>query len=192
MVNLNLQSNESVILQKEGVLCGGVMSAYTNELYLTNINFILVRRGMFGSVKGIEKYPLRQIKIVNNQAQAIMGSNPVNGSKQLQVYMQNGQIAFEFQSGEKKAIQSFIEGINKALGCTPPDSAANSSALPGTQKVAETLRDTIGTFKGALGIKGKSAQQENVTIKCIGCRAPLSGVKGQQIKCTYCDTKQTL
>jgi hypothetical protein len=35
-------------------------------------------------------------------------------------------------------------------------------------------------------------QAEKAVAKCIGCNAPLSGFKGQIVKCEYCDSEQKL
>lgn len=46
--------------------------------------------------------------------------------------------------------------------------------------------------------KGKEKNQpaqappKAASIKCIGCHAPLHGMKGQHIVCEYCDTKQVI
>lgn len=70
MVNYNLEPNEAILIQSTGVLCegGGLMTAYTDELILTNISIIHVKKGMFGNVKAVKKYPLSQVNIVNGQA----------------------------------------------------------------------------------------------------------------------------
>lgn len=176
MNELQLQPNESVLLQEDGVLCKGLSKSYSDELYLTNINLILVRnikKGMFGKAKETDKFPLSQIKIINGEIQAKF----ING--ELQIFLVNKQLAFAFYSGGKKRINAFIDGINSAIKGTPMNSSKASSAIPGTEIIAETFKDTIGTFKNAFGIKGKNV---GITIKCIGCHAPITGVIGQKSK----------
>lgn len=195
MRNLSLQQNESIILQNDSVLHGGGMASYTDELYLTNLNIIYVSKGIFGKVKGIQKFPLNQVKVVNGQAQAILGKSSDNGSPELQIYFSNGQEAFQFQSGGKKEILKWVNNISQILTGTASqaENAKNIMAIPGSEKIFGTVKDTIGAFKDTFGIKGKENQPpENVTSKCIGCRAPLSGVKGTTVRCKYCDTDNTL
>ena len=74
MVNYHLEPSEAILIQSTGVVCegGGLMNAYTDELILTNMNIIHVRKGMFGNTKGVQKYPLNQVKVINGEAQAIM------------------------------------------------------------------------------------------------------------------------
>ena len=38
----------------------------------------------------------------------------------------------------------------------------------------------------------KKVVKTKATMRCIGCRAPLSGNKGAILTCEYCGTKQTL
>lgn len=198
MVNYNLEPNEAILIQSTSVLCegGGLMTAYTDELILTNINIIHISKGMFGNTKGVKKYPLSQVKIVNGQAQAILGKSS-NGMPDLQIYFVNGQLAFQFQSSGKKEIIDFANGISKVLtgNKSEQSSVANPFAIPGAEMVAETFKDTINVLKGSLGIKPKDKAADKsvkVTKKCIGCMAPLTGTKGQSIRCQYCDTDQIL
>ena len=70
MTKYILQTNESLIMKSERVLYGGVLSTYTNELILTNMNIVLIIKGVFGNSKDIRQYPIDQIKIFNGQPQA--------------------------------------------------------------------------------------------------------------------------
>ncbi|WP_458413057.1 PH domain-containing protein [Schinkia sp. CFF1] len=198
MVNYNLEPSESILIQSTGVLCegGGLMTAYTDELILTNMNIIHVSKGMFGNTKRVQKYPLNQVKIINGEAQAIMGKS-TNGIPNLQIYFKNGQVSFKFQNSGKKEIVKYINEISKVLigKESSRNSVANQFAIPGAEIVTETLKDTIDVFKGTFGIKSKiKAADEPVkaTKKCIGCMSPLSGTKGQSIRCRYCYTDQIL
>lgn len=207
-MELNLQPNEGVIIQSTGVHHGGMMAGYTDELLLTNLNVIYVKRGVFGGVKSIQKFPVDQIKIINGQVQAIAGKNPINNCPQLQIYFKNGQETFEFQTSARKKITMWINSINQLLAET--DVTSNTfDNIDEAPPVVEAFRETIDTFKNAFGLEGTKTKNvgtteniafktgndrttENITIKCMGCRAPISGVKGQRVRCKYCDTEQTL
>lgn len=128
MVNYNLEPSESILIQSTGVLCegGGLMAAYTDELILTNMNIIHVSKGMFGNTKRVQKYPLNQVKIINGEAQAIMGKS-TNGIPDLQIYFENGQVAFKFQSSGKKEIVKYVNEISKVL--IGKESSRNSVAI---------------------------------------------------------------
>ena len=199
MVNYNLEPNESILIQTTGVLrdVGKIMTAYTDELVLTNQNIILVSQGMFGNNKGMQKFPLRDIKMANGEEQAILGKNARNGAAQLHLFFINAQDAFEFQNQGKKEVLKWADNINLVLtgSSAKRSSTVAGMAIPGTEFLAETLKGTIDTFRGTLGIKAKSNagdEPQRVTTKCIGCRASVSGIKGQSIRCRYCDTEQNL
>ena len=83
-----LLPNESIILQEDNVCHGNGFSAYTDDLLLTNLNIVLISKGMFGNVKGITQYPLNQIKMFNGKPQAIRGKQS-NGSPCLDIYFTN-------------------------------------------------------------------------------------------------------
>lgn len=198
MANFNLEPSESILIQSTGVLYegGGLMTAYTDELILTNLNLIHVSKGVFGNTKRVQKYPLSQVKIINGEAQAIMGKS-TNGLPNLQIYFVNGHVAFKFQNSGKREIVKYVKEISRVLIGKEPsrNSVANQFAIPGSEFVADAIKDTIGVFKGTLGNKSKSKasdEPEKTTKKCIGCMSPLTGVKGQSIRCSYCDTDQIL
>lgn len=183
MNELQLQQNETVLLKEQGILCKGISKSYSDDLYLTNLHLILVRKGAWGKFKGLEKYPLNQIKRINGQIQARCIDDD------LHIFFLNSQVVFDFGGSGKRAVNTFIEGINSAINGTPINNAKASTAIPGSEILANTLKDTFGTFKNAFGIKSKV---ESITVKCIGCHAPLAGTKGEKVRCAYCDTEQTL
>jgi hypothetical protein len=202
MANYNLQPNESIIMKSDRVSHKeGIFSAYyTDELILTNLNIVLISKGAFGNTKNIQTYPVNQIKVFNGQAQAILGKQKT-GSPQLEVYFLNGQESFGFES--KKEINKWVDNINQLVTGNPIDSkTSESKAIPGTEYIAETLKDTVDTFKEAFGLKTKINNSKNVnsapaekvavTQKCTACGASISGYKGQVVYCQYCDTKQQL
>ena len=193
----SLLPNESIIYKSESsVMHGGFMSTYTDDLVLTNLNIVYINKGIFGNVKGIQKFPVNQIKMFNGEPQAIMGKQQ-NGMPKLEIYFINGQQeSFAFQSAGKKEVNKWINEICKLLTGHDKSSSVSSSkmsAIPGTEYLAETLKGTMDTFKGAFGIKSKEQAAEiPITKKCISCSAPLNGIKGQTVRCRYCDTDQVL
>lgn len=193
MVDLGLQSNEGIIIQSSGVRNVREKRTYEDSLILTNINIIYINKGLFGKVKGINKYPLNQIKIVDGQAQVIIGNGNIGTVPQLQIFFKQGQEAFEFQSG-KKEILKWVNEISVLLtGVPSPSSNKVGMFIPGSEELANTMKNTVGVFKDVLGAKKSiNSASENVTTKCIGCMAPITGRKGETVKCKYCDTSQTL
>ena len=192
MAKYNLQPNESMIMNQDRILHGGLMANFTDELILTNLHLVLVRKGAFGNTKGIQTFPLNQIKVFNRQAQVLLGKTR-GGYPQLDVYFLNGQDSFGFES--KKEAVKWIANINKLItGNEGEVDTSPNMAIPGAEYIAETLKGTMDTFKGALGIKSKNNNEMSTKAakKCSSCGASISGTKGQIVRCQYCDADQQL
>jgi len=188
-----LSPNEAIIIKQERIIHGGAIANFTDELILTNQNLVLISKGTFGRVKNIQAFPVRQIKVYNNQAQVIL-SKTRGGYPQIEVYLINGQENFGFES--KKDAMNWINKINQLV--TGEDLEINvpvKTAIPGTEMIADALGGTVDAFKGALGFKPKKSSIEaieKVARKCSFCGAPVSGKKGQIVRCSYCDADQQL
>jgi hypothetical protein len=191
----NLQPNEAVIMKSERVQCGGLLSASTDELLLTNLNIVLVNKGFLGNTKNVQHFPLDQIKLFNGKAQVMVSTQQ---KRKLEVYFWYGHESFTFV--KKKEAKLWAENISKLLKAAAQQSqSADTQAgkkvdtgdvdrtIPGTGFIAETLKDTADTFKGVLGIKAKK-----VAVKCSSCGSAISGTKGEVVRCQYCDTDQKL
>lgn len=186
----NLQPNEVVLLKADRVMHGGFMSAYTDDLMLTNLNLVLLKKGILGNSKGVHSFPVNQIKVYNQQAQATIGKAQ-NGTDLLEVYFLNGQEKFGFQSGGKKKLNEWVAKINQVVtGQDTSNQPASSMALPGAELVAGVLKDTLGVFKSKLG--SKSETPVKVADNCRACGAQLTGLQGQSITCEYCGSAQQL
>ena len=192
MANVNLQPNEGIIMQHENVSRGG-FSQFSGDLVLTTKNIIYVHKGIFGNVKGEDRFPLNQLQKVDGKPQVTMGRSR-GGYPQLDLFFVNGQQSFCFQSLGKREVKRWIDAINRVVsGESTDDLQSISSAIPGAAAVAETVKDTFDTFRNVIGKKSTViGSDEKVTSRCISCRAPITGTKGQLVKCLYCDTKQTL
>lgn len=192
MANLNLQPNESIILKSSLVSHGeGLLAKYTDDLILTNIRLIHVSKGVYSNSSKTRSYPVNQIKVHDGQAQVILGRNR-SLFPQIEIYLRNGHEVFGFMS--KNEAVKWVDGINKLLtGNAADPESKKMMALPGTELVTSVIADTFDVVKNVIGSKSKGANADvNVTIKCIGCGAPLSGIRGQGTRCRYCDTDQTL
>lgn len=188
----NLQPNEVVILKTDAIMHGGGFgSAYTDELILTNLNLVLVRKGVFGNSKGVLTFPVSQIKVHNQQAQVAVGKN--RGADALEVYFVNGHEYFNFGSGRKykKKVHEWVAKINFVVtGQDAPVQSVSSLALPGAELVAGVLKDTFGVFKSKLG--SQPGAPVTISGKCRSCGAPATGFQGQTITCEYCGSAQPL
>lgn len=184
----DLRPDEVVLLRDEHVEHAGSGSSYSHELLLTNLNLVLLKKGFFGGSKGVFKFPLNEIKVYDQQAQAVLGKAS-NGSAVLDVYFRNGQEQFAFGSGGKKKINEWVSKISQVVtGESGPQ--AGGRVLPGAEVVAGVLKDTLVVFKTRLG--SKSDGPVKVAGKCAGCGAPLAGLQGKAITCEYCGSAQQL
>lgn len=70
----NLQPNEVMILKGEGVMHGGGFgSSYTDELILTNLNLVLLKKGMFGIAMPIQEVHLKRVHASRRLADCRLG-----------------------------------------------------------------------------------------------------------------------
>lgn len=193
MAEYNLLQNESVIMRNDSVFHPvGKKIGELGELVLTNLNLIYVKKGFFGGVKEILKFPLNQIKKFDDKPQIILGKSE-NGYHQIEICFFNSQEYFAFNTFGKKEALKWLDKIWELLTGHLADIDENErSYIPSVIEIADTIKNTVSSFTGALGVKPDHNKKENITIKCISCRATLSGTKGQIVKCKYCDTEQTL
>lgn len=202
MVKYQLQSNEGVVLQETGICYepNKLSTAYTDELILTNINLIHVRKGVFTGTKGVRYIPLNQVKVIGGKCQALVGKAR-NGHAILQIYTQQGIEEFAFQIKAKKKAGIWANEISRLVTGRDSENALDSQDAPQydfEDTVIGQLKDAFGEVGAAFGIGfGKSGQQqkrsvERVSTKCSGCHAPITGVKGKTAVCKYCDTEHVL
>lgn len=184
-MDLNLQSDEAIILRTEGVSHGGIMATYSDELVLTNRNIYHIKKGLFGGAKQITRFSVNDLKIYDDIAQAKLGKQQ-NGSVRLELYFKSGEEYYGFQS--KNEVIKWVNAINKLLtGVEMQAVDAGKRSIPGAEAVAETLKGTFDTFKGVFGMKTKSEIDKlKVSGKCSSCGAVIVGIKGTSAKCEYC------
>ena len=184
MEKYSLAPNEGIILQYDGVYHNGNHS----EIVLTNQNLICVETNvklLKKNTYNVLKFPVNQIKIVNGQVQASVIKEDDDWT--LQVLLKNGTEKFQFfgefyeRTKKKQIANQWVEQISILLTGKSAEKIVDTSLVGGVKNVL-----------GSIGINVKTKTPENITTKCIGCRASLAGQKGQTIRCKYCDTEQTL
>ncbi len=187
MAGYNLQPNEALVLKADGVQHGtGFMAGYTDELVLTSLNLVVIKKGTFGNTKGVRVFPVNEIKIFNGRAQAVAGKQ-AQGRPALDVYFVQGHEQFEFRSSDKALVPTWVAKINEVVtGQETPVVMPSSRA----EQAAGAVMDTLGAFKARLGSKTEAPVQ--VSAKCTGCGAPGAGSRGSSITCEYCGTVQHL
>ncbi|WP_270308677.1 hypothetical protein [Streptococcus koreensis] len=181
-----LLPHEYMIMHSENV-CFGKSATLSDELILTNLNLIHIKKGLFGGKKGQLTIPINQIKLFEGRPQVSI--NKANGDKRLEIYYNGGQASFGFDNA--KDTEKWASNLIKLItGDTSNFDSLGDNSFFGVDVLAETLRDTFNVFKSGLGIKEK--EPEKVSSKCTFCGAPISGLSKQTVRCSYCDMEQSL
>lgn len=183
MARYQLLPNEAVLLSEEGAFRGARSFC---DLLLTNLNLVVTNRSTFGKPKLDDVFPLRQIKIHNGQAQAILVSK--RNVSVLAVYFVHGEETFRFGVGDARKAGAWAAKINEAITGQPAVEQA-----PQATGVLGAIGSTVGALKDTLGIfKSTPAPPPPVRVagKCGSCGAPIAGIRGQATKCEYCDSVQ--
>ena len=171
--------NEVVIMQDSHASEGN--SNIT--LILTSQSIIQVNKGFWGGDKNSEKHPLLQLKDNNGKPNVIVGKTP-KGRARLELYFLGYEKYYAFQG--LMATRKWASEIEKAY-----------KACIAVQRKSEKAKRDVGTFftplKGALEsakhvITSKTKEPKTMMTKCPRCGAELVGEKGEEIKCSYCDT----
>lgn len=94
------------------------------------------------------------------------------------MYFLNGQEAFGFQN--KKEVNRWVNNINQLVTGSPGDfETPESKAIPRTEYIAETLKDTFDIFKGTFGLKSKT--KNSVATEKVEKNVPLVEHRFQDI-----------
>jgi len=194
--NYDLLPSESIILKSESVL----RDRTSGELLLTSMSiYFVTSKGLFSTKRDYQRIPISQISTVGGKAQIV-----VQKDGEMILNLKNGRETFKFynddfilsgQKAQKEAVK-WAEAIEQVV-FGEQNSSGNSSRMiiPEIEIVADAIGETVGVFKNALGIKSKQSQQnfsERIAGRCSFCGAPVSGKRGQIVRCSYCDADQHL
>ena len=106
-----LNPNEQIVFKVERVR-QGFWGAYTNTLVVTNQCVIIEKYGMMNNFKGIERFPMNEIR------QAIIGK-ALNGQKQLELYFDERTEDFAPQSANEDVLRTLSMAINDQMSENP-------------------------------------------------------------------------
>ena len=151
-------------------------------LVLTNQSLIQVNKGFWGSEKSSEKYPLLDLKEYNGKPNVIVGKAK-NGSAQLELYFTSFEKYYSFQAAF--AERKWANAIAKAYKARVVDVKKNEKAKSDKGVLFAPLKNTLGSAKNAIIPKTKAPKTK--TVKCPKCGAELSGEKGAEVTCSFCD-----
>lgn len=183
MSEIDLGSDEYIVMKSQGVRYGGGMAGNTSELVLTNQNIILVRAGFLGAKKAPEYFPVRRVKVVDNRPQVFAEEH------QLEIYFADRRATFGFV--RKKEPRIWVDNLTELLvGSADHFRRLDDKALPGAAFLAESMRDTVDSVKRSLRDQAKSRRR--VATTCASCGASISGPSRAVLVCEHCGSDQKL
>lgn len=175
--------DEAVIMQDSHIFAEN--SGIT--LVLTNQNIIQVNKNFWGSDKSAVKYPLTELKEYKGKPNVIVGKAP-NGAARLELYFTGYEKFYIFQG--TIAVRKWASAIEKAYKAYKVEEKKNEKAKPDTNAIFIPLKGALESAKQV--ITPKANGQKTKTIKCPRCGAELTGKKGQEVACSYCETVITI
>lgn len=155
------------------------------QVLLTDRNLMIGIEGTFGGIKETQVYPINQIVVVNGNAQV-----RVTSGSSVEIDTNQGRVALSMQS--RGDARKLAEHLRSAATGKPVDLSADEvGGLAGMAgELGGALRDTVGSFAKGLGFGSEQAQM--AAVECSGCGAPLTGKKGESVRCPYCDAIRQL
>lgn len=184
MEGYQLQPNEAFIMETEHVIHESSKRDLVT-LVLTSQNIVAIKtKGLFKKTYLVAVYPINQIKVFNEQAQAIVNKSKGSSYTELRVFFTFGLEVFSFE--KKIDAKQWAKGINQLVtGDLAGIQEDDSMMIPGAAFIAESLKDTLDTFKSAFYTKEKPLE---IAVECSACKANFTGYKGQVVTCPYCRT----
>lgn len=190
MAKIDLLPNEVILKQDSNIMHdrGRFFDAWDDKLVLTNFALLVVHKGALGNTKETVRFPLEQLK------QAVYGKAR-NGERQLHVYFSHGVEAFSLgKSDEDEDIVTL-----KSL-FTPQAEKEKNNILDWCDAISKAKTAMLEEQRIQNMMKAseppKAAPSKitppDVTKKCIGCMAPITGPQGSRVVCKYCDTEQAV
>ena len=193
MDDYNLEPGEYVILQTLPVnLIDGKQVKPLDEVVLTDRTLILVSTvstGLFSSERYLKRCPLAHVSYSADEP--VVMALKRGDSYWLQASFEGESVSLEFPENPKQEAKRWSAAIKHAI--EGEYDSINTSPLP-PREIGDLLDNVKGAAK-SLGFKDRSQEKgssRRISKKCLGCHAPLAGIKGHIVTCEYCGTKQTL
>ena len=188
MVDLNLDFDEGIILDTEGVHCSGNRgNTYIKNMVLTNKNIIYVTSqktgGVFSkSVDVIDKRPLSEVKVINGQVLANQKKTDLF-EYALQIQFVSGTEEYSYSEGSKKITNQWVNELNKLLGDEQLAMTQNSAKKNDFHGGLSGLASSVGSMAGTLGQSVSSAAKQaadQVGISYENARAQMESKRQEQ------------
>jgi len=166
MADLNLDFDEGVILETEGVhrSGNGGRNSYIKNMLLTNKNIIYVTSqktgGMFSkSVDVVDKVPLAEVKVINGQVLATQKKTDLF-EYALQIQFIGGTEEYSYSEGSKKITNQWVNELNKLLGNGQPVATQGFAKKNDFFGGLSGLASSVGSMAGTLGQSVSSAAKQ--------------------------------
>lgn len=174
-----LDEDEAFIARASDVTVGMFGKA---DLILTNKNIVQINKGFWNEETGFEKYPLSSLKVYNGKANIVVTKNSA-GKHQVELYFNNSEKIYSFD--KVSAESKWISDVKKA----------HRQYLENAEKARRKSSKNVNIFK-VLTDSAKSLVPQHISIpkafKCRKCGAELHGLKGENIRCEYCNYENTI
>ena len=184
MIEHFLDEDEIVILQDSNVTDRVGLSV---TLILTKYNIIEKRQNVWGKETGTYKYSLLELKDNNGKPNILVGKTS-DGKTRLELYFLDQELYYQFKApfAEKK----WAAAITKAYKNCNADIKHSERSQFGVSAILSPIRGGIDSARNA--IRQKQKDFGPIKTKCPKCGADLSGERGSEVKCGYCDNVVTL
>lgn len=179
---MTLLPDETVIKKAEKVGYGNSpVGSQNNDLYLTNLALIHVKKNLFGKTKEVIRHPLSDIRMPGGKPDVkLVKPDIVSGA--VDIYFNYGEECFKF-TWEKDA-EDWVADITETLTGEKVERKSEFDDFEEILGMARSVAATASQVRSAFGIKS----DEHVACKCSGCGASLEGTEGETIQCPYCGT----
>ena len=183
MAKLPLNRDEKIIMEaSRGISPQDDKKAqkYYVGLVLTNKALYIQYMSIWTrAVKEVKKIPLGAISIHDGVASVYV--HKIGFYNALVVITREETFEFVMVGFGKGEVKRWADTISRLL--TGKDAEA----------FEEEKADYVGAVKDIIdAFKNTKTEPDLVNRRCLSCRAPISGYSGERVKCTYCDTEQTL
>ena len=150
-------------------------------LILTNHSIVQINRGLFGNDSDCEVHPLTDLRSADGNPNVLVGKNR-SGAKRLELYFNSSEKYYVFDStlAERKWAFSITKAYKACIQANKKaqKSHQNGSLFTPILGAVDAARKTITPTEKAT---------KTIVGKCPYCGAELSGKKGEDIQCSYCD-----
>lgn len=191
MIDINLESNESVLVKVEGIRFDMTGSNKgKGDLLLTNKRIVITRKGMFGKTKETITVPKSDIKKYEGRPQVKYNEKTAGAEPKVDIYTARKNIEVTFSMMQKKDAKNFVYEVHKLI-CSEEDFAAwrdenKFFAMNGPEDFMKAVAGTIDDIKEAVHppVPGSAI--------CKTCGGLVQGYIGKTAKCTFCGNQQMI